>query len=445
MCFSQGMREMEDAGMGMGILLILVLLIANGAFALSELAIVSARKARLQQRAADGQAGARRALELIEHPNRFLATVQIGITLIGILAGAYGGATLAEQLGRVLEGIPSVAPYGAEIAFGLVVVSITYLSLVIGELVPKRIALGHPERIAVAVARPMHALSVAATPIVKLLSLSTDAMLRLLRVPKSDDTSVTEEEIATMIEEGARAGVLATQEKELLHRIIELGDRQVDTMMTPRPRMVWLDLQDSNARNREKMLEHRHSRYPVCDGGFDEIVGMVDVRDLWPAEHTGSLPDLRAHLTRPLFVPETMPALRLLETFRKTGVHFALVIDEFGGTQGLVTLNDVLEEITGNLTGAETRFHQRADGSWLVDASVSMAEFWAGLGLEERRAEERHDYITLGGFVLSQLGHVPHIGESFEALGLRFEIVDLDGHRIDKLLIAENVGGRDSG
>jgi putative hemolysin len=428
---------MDDGSIGTEILLILVLLIANGVFALSEMAIVSARKPRLHQRAEEGDVGARYALELVKHPNRFLSTVQVGITLIGILAGAFGGATLAEQLGRSFATMPTIGPYHEEIAFGLVVVAITYLSLIIGELVPKRIALTHPERIAAAVARPMHLVSVAATPLVKVLSISTDAMLRILRVPKSDEAAVTEEEITTLIEEGAKAGIVAVQEKELLHRIFALGDRQVDALMTPRPKMVWLDLRDPIDRNREKMKQHRHSRYPVCEGGIDNVVGLIDVRDFWSRHLAGDALDLRANLSRPVFVPETLPALRLLEIFRKTDIHLALVVDEYGGTYGLVTFNDILEEITGDLVGRQgVRFRRRDDGSWLVDASVSIDEFWSGLGLEERRTENRHDYTTLGGFVLSRLGRVPREGESFIALGLRFEIVDMDGHRVDKLLIA---------
>jgi putative hemolysin len=437
---------MNDSGIGFEVILILVLLIANGVFAMSEMAIVSARKTRLQQRAEGGDAGARSALELVGHPNRFLSTVQIGITLIGILAGAYGGATIAEQIGLSLAGVPRIAPYSQPIGLAIVVISITYLSLVIGELVPKRIALTHPERIAAAVARPMHLLSIAATPLVKVLSLSTDGILRLLRVRKSDDASVTEDDISALIEQATVAGILAEEEQDLVQRIFALGDRRVDAVMTPRRKIIWLDLRDALERNRGKMIEHRYSRFPVCEGGIDHIVGMVDVRELWSNELAGNALDLRANLTKPLFVPETMPALRLLELFRESRVHLALVVDEYGGTHGLVSLNDVLEEITGDLmTQRELRVKQREDGSWLVDASISMEEFWSGLGLEERRADLEHAYITLGGFVLDVLGRLPSEGESFEALGLRFEIVDMDRRRIDKLLVSTPTDRKEAG
>jgi putative hemolysin len=429
---------MDDGGIGAEVLLILVLLVANGLFAMSEMAVVSARKSRLQERAQDGDAGARRALELAEHPNRFLSTVQVGITLIGILAGAYGGATIAEQIARSLERMPTLAPYSQAIAFAVVVGSITYLSLVIGELVPKRIALTHPELIASRVAGPMHVLSIAATPLVKVLSLSTDGLLRLLGVGKSDEPAVTEGDVTALIDEGAKAGIFGEEEQELVGRIFALRDQHVGALMTPRRKMIWLDLKDLPERNRDKMKRHRHSRFPVCEGGVDHIIGMVDVRDLWAKELVGEALDLREHLLKPHAVAETMTPLQLLELFRETGIHFAMVVDEYGGVRGLVTLNDVLEEITGSLTTpGEARFRRRDDGSWLIDASVSMPEFWEGLGMAERRSEDRADYHTLGGFVLNELGHVPREGEWFEAVGLRLEVVDMDGHRVDKVLVSK--------
>lgn len=422
--------------MGTQLLLILLLIVANGIFAMAEIAVVSARRARLEARAEGGDEGARRALELSTNPTRFLSTVQIGITLVGIFAGAYGGATIALELGEVLNRIPALRGHGDEVALAIVVVGITYLTLVLGEIVPKRIALTHPERIATVVARPMHALSVVATPVVKLLSWSTERVIRLFRIRKPEEPPVTEEEIEAMVRKGAEAGVFAEEERQLVERVFALGDRRVGELMTPRHRMVWLDLEDAESENRAKMVEHRFSRYPVCEGGVDNVRGVVDVRDLWARAVAGEPLSLESALTEPLFVPEGLHALRLLDRFRETGIQLALVVDEYGGTEGLITVTDILDEISGEMIpGAGPQVVQREDGSWLVDASLTMDEFWDALSLEERRGEERHQYNTLGGFVITRLGRIPRPGQVFEAFGLRFEVVDMDGHRVDKVLV----------
>ena len=424
---------------GTEVVVIALLLLANGVFAMAELAVVSSRKTRLQQRAEAGDAGARRALELAKAPNRFLSTVQVGITLIGIFAGAFGGATLTRELAGVVARWPALAPYAHGIALVLVVLTITYFSLVIGELVPKRIALNAPERIAAAVAGPMHALSIASTPLVKLLSLSTEGMLRLLRVKKHDEPPVTEEEIAVLLEQGAQAGVFEEAEQDLVENVFWLGDQRVAALMTPRHRVVWLDVQDPPEEHRRVMLENPRSRYIVAEGDVDHVIGMVATKDLWTAMLRGEPADLRAHLSQPIFVPESTRALRVLETFRQTGTHLALVVDEYGGIEGLVTLTDLVEEIVGELSslgGAATPGAvQREDGTWLVDASLAMEEVRELLELPERRAEDRGDYHTLGGFVLAQLGRIPAPADAFEADGVRYEVVDMDGKRIDKVLI----------
>ena len=429
---------------GLEILFVLLLILINGVFAMAEIAVVSARKPRLQQRAGEGSAGARRALELAEHPNRFLSTVQIGITLVGIFAGAFGGATLARHLDDYLEHFPSIALYSEEISLAVVVALITYLSLVVGELVPKRIGLNNPERIASAVAGPMHALSIVASPLVHLLSASTDGLLRLLRVRKSEEPSVTEEEIAALLEAGTEAGVLERGEHELVERVFALGDQRADALMTPRHRIVWLDLGDPPEVHREIVRTHRYSRYLVCQDTLDDVVGMVRVMDLLSELLEGNPLDVRRVLRNPLVIPAGMRALRLLELFRQSGTHLALVIDEYGGTEGIVTLHDVLEEISGDLNSAgAAQVVQREDGSWLADGSLAMDAFWESLGLEERRVASRHEYRTLGGLVVTSLGRIPKAGDYFDANGIRFEVVDMDGHRVDKVLVT--VLGADPG
>jgi putative hemolysin len=427
---------MIDTLLALEILLIVGLILLNGVFAMSEIAVVSARKTRLQHRAEEGDRGARRALRLAENPTRFLSTVQVGITLIGVFAGAYGGASLAGQLDQYLQQFPLVQPYSEEIALATVVALITFFSLVAGELVPKRIALNHPESIASFIAGPMDVLSRVAAPAVKLLTLSTDGIVRVLRISKSDEPPVTERELSALLEAGTAAGVFEEDESEMVEGVLSLGDKQVAMLMTPRNRIQWLDVNDPDEAHRKQLIEHRHSHYLVCDAAVDNVVGMVHVKDLlagFLASH--SLEPTRA-LRKPLFVPPNVASLRLLEMFRESGIHVAVVIDEYGGVGGLVTLNDVLEEITGGLSSStDLQVVQRENGSWLVDAALTVDEFWDALDLPERRSEERHDYNTLGGLALSELGRIPKTGDTFVIPGLHFEVVDMDGHRVDKLLV----------
>lgn len=430
-----------DSSLGFQILLIVALILVNGVFAMSEIAVVSSRKSRLMQRAEAGDPGARRALELAEHPTRFLSTVQIGITLVGVFAGAYGGASIAGRVDTYLEIFPPIARYSEEIALAVVVAAITFLSLVVGELVPKRIGLNHPERIAARLAGPMHTLSILAAPLVKVLSISTEGLLRLLRMRKPDEPPVTEEEVAALLEAGAEAGVFEEEEHVLIERIFWLADQRVTTLMTPRHRIQWLDADGPPEVHRQELVHHRFSHYLVCDGDLDHVRGMVRVKDLLAELLAGNSLDLRPALRRPLFVPESLRALRLLEMFRESGVHLAVVVDEFGGVEGLVTLNDVLQEITGTLAEpSDPRIVRREDGSWLVDASLGMDEFWEGLALEERRSQARSDFHTLAGLVMTHLGRIPRTGDLFEAHGLRFEVVDMDGHRVDKVLVSRARG-----
>jgi putative hemolysin len=421
------------------ILLIVLLLLLNGVFAMSEIAVVSARKARLQKRADDGSAGARRALELAEEPNRFLATVQVGITLVGILAGAFGGATIAENLAGYFERYAVVAKYADALALGCVVLGITYLSLVLGELVPKRIGLNAPESIASAVAGPMRALSTVASPLVTLLTWSTEGVVRLLRIRMNEDPPVTEAEIAVLLEQGTQAGVFEAKEQDLVERIFWLADQRVAALMTPRTRVDWLDPADPPEAHRAAMLEHPHHHFPVCEGSLDDVVGVVDVRDVWAATARGQPSDARSVMRKPVFVPQSVPALKLLEEFRKSGDEVALVVDEYGGTAGLITLYDLMEEIVGDITviGEESdAVVRREDGSLLVDGGILMDELREVLDLPDRRSDERFEYRTVGGFVYTRLGRIPRAGDFFESDGFRVEVVDMDGNRVDKVLVA---------
>ncbi|HEU4769221.1 MAG TPA: hemolysin family protein [Pyrinomonadaceae bacterium] len=421
------------------ILFILLLLLANGVFAMSELAIVSSRKARLQQMCATGNARACAALALALAPDRFLSTIQIGITLVGILAGALGGATIAEQLGEQISRVPALAPYGEAIGVAIVVVAITYLSLIIGELVPKRFALTHPERIAMLVAQPMKVLSRIVSPIVTVLSVSTSAVLTLLRIKHPTEPPVTEDEIKVLIEQGTAAGVFEEAEQEMVERVFKLADRRVSSLMTPRLDIVWLDVNESPNAIRQKVAENHYSRFPVCRDSMDQILGVVKAKDML-AHCLGSEElNLNSVLKAPLFVPELRSALQVLEVFKSSGTHMALIVNEYGSIEGLVTTNDVLEAIVGDILPANPQFEsyatQREDGSWLFDGALPIDEFKEIFKSAKLPGEERADYQTLAGFILFYLGRVPRATDHFEWNGLRFEIMDMDGNRIDKVLV----------
>jgi putative hemolysin len=421
------------------IFILIVLIVANGLFSMSEMAIVSARKVRLQQLANQGDTKARAALKLAESPNHFLSTIQIGITLIGILTGAVGGARIATRIAVYIRLIPFLAPYSEPIAFGLVVLIITYLSLIIGELVPKRLALNNPERIAAFVAIPMKTLATLAAPAVHLLSTSTDMILRLLGITPSMEPQVTEEEIRILIEQGTEAGTFEEAEQDMVERVFRLGDRPVSSLMTPRPDIVWLDLEDSPEENRNKIVENAYSRYPICQGGLDNVLGVIPVTDLLSRSFCGEPLDLTVGLRQPVFVPESTRGLKVLEFFKQAVTHMALVVDEYGVIQGLVTLNDIMSEIVGDVPEGpeqeEPQIVQREDGSWLLDGMLSVDEFYELFHLEEWEIEERGSYQTLGGFVINHLGRIPISADHFEWHGMRIEVMDMDGNRVDKVLV----------
>ena len=421
------------------ILIILVLIIANGVFSMSEMAIVSARKVRLQQLANQGDPKAKAALKLAESPNHFLSTVQVGISLIGILTGAFGGATLANRVAVYIKRVPLLAPYSDPLSFGIVVLIITYFSLIVGELVPKRLALNNPERIASIVAIPMQALAAIASPVVYLLSASTDLILRVMGITASTEPQVTEEEIKILIEQGTEAGTFEEAEQDMVERVFRLGDRPVSYLMTPRPDIVWLDLEDSAEENRQKMVDSAYSRYPVCQGGLDNVLGVIPVTDLLARSFRGEPLDLTVGLRQPVFVPESTRGLKVLELFKQTITHMALVVDEYGVIQGLVTLNDIMSEIVGDVPSTDGQDQpqavQREDGSWLLDGMLPVEDFLELFGMEEWQSEERGSYQTLGGFVITNLGRIPAAADYFEWQSMRIEVMDMDGNRVDKVLV----------
>ncbi len=421
-----------------GILVILILI--NGLFALAEMSIVSSRRERLRMLVDDGNRGAATALRLSQEPTVFLSTVQVGITLIGILAGAFGSASLSDELSQLIAPIPVIGPYSRTVALALVVGVITFFQVVVGELVPKRLALRNPERIAAAVAGPMSVLSKIARPVVRLLALTTRFFLRVLGVRDDiSETTVTEEEIKVLVEQGAQAGVFEEAERDMVESIFRFGDRQLRSLMTPRTEIVWLDINDPEEEIRETVSQSHHSRFPVCDDALDRVLGIVQAKDMLSNSWTEQPFDLKSIMRPPLFLPETMSALRALERFKQTGIQEALLVDEFGGIEGLVTLIDMMEAIVGDIPTAEEIAEppvvKREDGSWLVDGSIDIDDLKELLEVGE--LPDEGDYQTLGGFIVLLIGRLPRAGDRVDWQDYRFEVVDMDGYRIDKVLLSK--------
>lgn len=419
---------------------VLLLIVLNGFLAMSELALVSARRGRLRALARSGSRGAAVALVLVSDPTRFLSTVQIGITAVGIAAGAYSGATLAAPLAALLSGLPLPASLPLlPLSFALVVALITYLTLIVGELVPKRLALARAEEIAAAVAGPMALLARIATPLVALLRASTEAVLRLLGRQESERLAVTEEEVRALIAEGTEIGVFHAAERNLIEGVLRLADRPVGSTMTPRERVVWLDLDEPGESVRAKFAETGRSRFLVGAGSLDALRGMVLAKDLATRQLAGETTDLRACLRFPLEVRDSLPILRALELFRITGIHLAVVRDADGRVAGILTPTDVLQAIAGDLPeedrAEEPPAVRRADGSWLMDGGLSLAE--TARLLHRPDLADAAGPATLAGFYRESLGGEPEIGAIAIHAGLRFEIVDMDGRRIDRLLVGE--------
>lgn len=430
------------------ILLVFILLIVNGVFSMSELSVVSARKIRLKQQAEKGSKGARTALALAESPNNFLSTVQIGITLVGILSGAFGGATIARELAIHLETIPLVAPYSAGLSFAIVVGVITYFSIIIGELIPKSIALNAPERIASLVSRPMKFLSALAAPVVWLLSTPTAFVLKLFRVRAVVEPPVTDEEIKGLIDAGTKAGVFEETEQDLIESIINLDDRRVASVMIPRLKIAWLDIEDSVENIKQSLIESRFSRLPVCRGNLDTLIGYASAKAILSQSLKENELNLNAVLKQPVFVPETITTLELLKLFKEAHTTFAVVIDEHGGVEGLVTMNDVLEEIIGELpisqhSATEEKAIRREDGAWLLDGRISVADLKETLDLKQLPIGEQGQYHTVAGFVITRLGKVPIAGDKFEWAGFTFEVVNMEQNRVDKIAVKPIESGAD--
>lgn len=425
------------------LLIIVGLLLLNGVFAMAEIAVISSRKARLRHMADEGDTRAQHALAIANEPTRFLSTVQVGITLISTLAGAFGGATISEELAIFFLTIPLLAPYASALAIGVVVVGIAFLSVVIGELVPKRVALTNPEGIAKLVAGPMGRLSRIAWPVVHLLTIITEGIVKLMGIRQTVEAPISEEEVNILVRQGMRVGVFNQIETEMVAGVLELDQLRVTAIMTARPKIVFLNIDDPEEVNWRKIVSSGHSYFPVFQSNRDQVVGMVAVKAIWANSAFGLSTHLRNLTVPALVVPETMMTIKLLEQFKKTGQHIALVSDEFGSIQGLVTMIDVLEAIVGDLPergrrdAAEVR--RREDGSYLVDATLTVDELKTLLGLVALPYDGESHFQTLGGLVMTHFGRIPKAGDHFDYTGWRFEVVDMDRHRVDKVLISKIV------
>jgi putative hemolysin len=417
---------------GLEIIIVLFLILLNGFFAMSETAILASRKVRLQQRANEGDAKARKALNLAENPNRFLPTVQIGITLIGVLTGAVGGAVFANPLAAEMDRVPALLPYAHPVSLAVVVILITFFSMLIGELVPKRLALHDTEKVASSIAGSMSFVSTLFSPVVWLLEKSSDLVLRMLGVKPSEEPPVTEEELLVQLNEGTQAGVFKEAEQDMVEGVFSLSDQRVNALMTPRNEIVWLDVNDTLAEIRRKVQESPFSRFPVAEDSLDNVLGVVKAKDLLLAElKNGS--ELKQITRPPIHIPETAFGSRALEMFRESKRELMLVVDEFGVVQGLITLADILEEIVGAFEGGP-QATQRQDGSWLLDGMLPNDEVKEIFNL--RHLPDEEEYETLGGFVMMQLGRIPQPADQFEWNGLCFEVMEMDNKRVDKVQVS---------
>ncbi|MCA9833905.1 MAG: HlyC/CorC family transporter [Thermomicrobiales bacterium] len=434
---------------GLNITVILLLVVLNGVLAMTELAIVSARTGRLQQMAANGNKGAATAIELAADPGKFLSSVQIGITLIGIANGAFGGATLTEPMANLLSKIPGIESSSKSIAGLVVVVLITYLSLIIGELVPKRIALQRAESIAATMAGPMKAVSTAFKPIVWFLAVSNDAVLALLRIKESDEPNITEDEIRVMLMQATDAGVFERAEQEMVAGVFGLGDRTAGELMTPRHAISWLDIAESDASNIRTISKGNYALYPVIDDEPDNVVGVVSTRDILQQSLSGEPLSIRKAVKPALFVPEILPVLQVLRAMRDTKTNMAIVIDEYGGFEGIITNNDVISGMVDELGSDDIDrqeeiegVSQLPDGTWQVRGQLGAHQFRELFGIKELDGEEAGRFETIAGYILDKLGHIPNLGEAVEADGYRIEVVAMDGYRIETVKVTPPVNNR---
>jgi putative hemolysin len=421
------------------LIILFLLIIFNGLLSMSELAVISARKARLQQMADEGDAGAAKALALAASPGQFLSTVQIGITLVGILAGAFGGATIARWLGEQLARVPALEDYTDPISVGVVVVIVTYLSLVIGELVPKQLALRNAEVLAARAAGALTTLARITRPLVGVLNASTEGVLWLLRVKAAAEPDVTEEEVRVMLAQATAQGIFEPMEEEIVDQVFRLADRKVGALLVPRTEIIWLDVDSPPEEIRQEIEDSGHSRYPVAEGELDKILGVVMAKDLLAQSLEGQPLDLRSIVRPALFVPESTPALKVVERFKQTRSHLAIVIDEYGGVEGLVTSGDILSSLVGDIPEPDDEGEpgaiQREDGSWLIDGMYPVEEFQELFDIPHLPEASEGYYQTVGGFIMASLGQVPQPGDHFDWAGMRMEVMDMDGRRVDKVMV----------
>jgi putative hemolysin len=424
------------------ILIVFLLILANGVLAMAELAIVSSRKARLEQHIQEGDERAKVALNLAIAPGYFLAAVQVGITLIGILSGAFAGATIAEELEVWLAKVMGLQAYLGALSVGVVVLFITFFSLVLGELAPKQIALNNPEGIAARLARPMQALTRLTGPLVRLLNASAGLVLGMLGIHPSNEPGVSEEEIKIMIGQGTDAGVFEPMEEEIVEHVFRLADLKAENLLTPRTEIDWLDLDDPPEELRQQIVESIHTYLPVARGSLDELAGFIRGKDLLAQSLRGEPFDLMSVTRPPLLVPESTPALEVLERFKQTRVHIAFVLDEYGGIQGLLTSTDLLEAMVGDLPELHETLDpdviRREDGSYLLNGLLAIDRFKELFAVKRLPGEEDRLFQTLGGFVMTSLGRIPRAGDHFHWENLRLEVVDMDGNRVDKMLVVDN-------
>jgi putative hemolysin len=419
------------------IIIILALLILNGLFAMCEIALVSSRKSKLEQSAKQGSKGAKTALDLLKEPEKFLSTVQIGITLVGIIAGAYGGEAFTKNLQPYVEQVAWLKPYAEEVAFALIVAVITYFSLIIGELVPKSIALNNPEGITITFAPFMRGLAIVTYPFVVFLSLSTKLFLKLFMIKQRNDPPVTEDELKYMIETGSQHGIIEKQESDIMHSVFKFGDRRADNVMTQRRDITWLNINQSKEEILANIFQSTYTKFPVCDESLDKIIGVVSIRDILMYANNNSF-NLKEHLIDPIFFPQGTPALKILDTFRKKKVHIGFVVNEYGGIEGMITLHDLVENLIGDFPeigdNDEVQIIKRDDGSFLIDGELKLEELKKELKIEKLPNE--NSYATLAGFIIYQIHVIPKVGDSFVFKNYKFEVMDMDGNRIDKVLIS---------
>ena len=419
----------------MEIFILLGLILLNGVFVMSEIALVSARKARLEHAADRGDVSAKRALFLSHNPEIFLSAAQIGITLIAILTGVYSGERFGGYVRPIFEGIESLRPYAATISTTIIVILVTFLSIVFGELIPKRIGLQRAEKIAKLLAGPMLVFSKITHPIVWLLNKTSNLFFKIFNIKSAKDDTVTEEEIKAIITEGTEAGTIEEEEKEMIERIFHLGDRNITSLMTHRSDIIWLDISDNEEKVRNKIVENPHSIYPVCEGDIDEIKGVVSIKDLYVSDDVTIFKELMKPAT---FVPDNNTAYQVMEKFKESKMHTCFIVDEYGSVRGMITLNDIMEALVGEIPEADFSDYEiveREDGSYLIDAQIPFYDFLSRFDKTEWVAESDYQFDTLAGCILHELERIPQTGDKLEWKDFQIEIIDMDGHRIDKVLV----------